>query len=275
MGAHPAAPVVPNLDLTKEQNFSFPRPTEFVDLPSQGKFYPEDHPLHGQESLEIRFMTAKDEDTLSSQALLRKGLALDRFLQDIIIDKSVKVEDLLVCDKNALIVKARITGYGPEYETTITCPSCTSKVNYTFDLEDLETVTADEIEEAGYPIAHDGTFEVVLPKSGAPVKLRLITGKEEKRLVAKQRKSQIKKTVDRSLTDQLKTIIVEVAGSTDRHVITHFVDNMPAIDSKFIRKHYALRTPKIDMSTEFVCEECAYETVLEVPLSVDFFWPGQ
>ena len=274
-GARPSVPSpVGNLDLTQQQNFSFPKPTEFVELPSQGRFYPEDHPLHGVDAVEIRFMTAKDEDTLSSQALIRKGIALDRFLQDIIVDKSITVSDLLLCDKNAIIIKARVTGYGEEYLTQVTCPECSARSKYSFNLGNLPVITASDIEEAGYPIEEDGTYEVVLPKMQIKVKVRILTGKDEARLIQFAKRSK-KNDIDRTLTNQLKMLIVSVNGDESRPTINHFVDTMPAVDSRFLRNHYATRLPKIDMKQVFDCEECGSITELEVPLSVDFFWPRE
>tara|TARA_R110002020_G_scaffold16719_4_gene58988 strand:+ start:1235 stop:2092 length:858 start_codon:yes stop_codon:yes gene_type:complete len=275
-GAKPSVPSpVNNLDFTQQQNFSFPKPTEFVELPSQGLFYPEDHPLHGVDAVEIRFMTAKDEDTLSSQALIRRGVALDRFIQDIIVDKRIKIEDLLVCDKNAIIIKARITGYGEDYKTKITCPSCSSTVPYTFNLSDLDVITTEALQEAGLEISSEGTFTVELPRSKATVTARLMTGRDEKQLVQAAKKNKGKNAVDRTLTNQLKTLIKDVEGRTEKQVINHFVDTMPAIDSRYLRNYYAARIPKVDLTREFSCEECGHVAELEVPLSVDFFWPRE
>jgi len=275
-GAKPSVPSpVNNLNATQQQNFSFPRPTEFVELPSQGLFYPEDHPLHGVDAVEIRFMTAKDEDTLSSQALIRKGVALDRLLQDIVIDKRINVDDLLVCDKNAIIIKARVTGYGEDYKTKVTCPSCSSSVDYTFNLSDLDIITADDLSEAGYSLCSEGTFDAELPKSKVTVKLKLMTGRDEKFLIKASKKSKGKNSVDRTLTNQLKAIIKSVEGRSERPIINDFVDMMPAIDSRHLRNYYSVRVPRIDMTREFVCQECGHDTDLEVPLSVDFFWPRE
>ena len=219
-------------------------------------------------------MTAKDEDTLSSQALIRKGIALDRFLQDIIVDKRIKVDDLLLCDKNALIIKARVTGYGEDYLTQVTCPECGTRSKYSFSLGDLPVITASDIEEAGYPIEEDGTYDVVLPRSQATVKVRILTGKDESRLIQFAKRAK-KNEVDRTLTNQLKMLITSVNGDESRPAITHFVDTMPAVDSRFLRSHYATRLPKIDMKQNFDCEDCGGLTELEVPLSVDFFWPRE
>ena len=98
-----------------QSGLNFVVPTEFVELPSGGKYYTDGHPLTGQETIEIKFMTAKDEDILTSRSLLKKGLAINRFLQNIIVNNEVKVDDLLIGDKNAILTAARVSGYGPEY----------------------------------------------------------------------------------------------------------------------------------------------------------------
>merc|ERR1712072_741327 len=98
--------------------------TEFVELPSGGQFYHKNHPLYKKEVVEIRYMTARDEDVLTSPTLLRKGLALDKFIQGIIVDQNVKVDDLLIADKSAIMIAARTTGYGPEYTIKVRCPEC-------------------------------------------------------------------------------------------------------------------------------------------------------
>ena len=124
--------------------FSFVVPTEFVELPSKGRFYDESHPLHGSETLEIRHMTAKEEDILTSRALLKQGVALDRVIQSLIVDQSVKADHLLVGDRNALIIATRIAGYGSEYSTQVACPACGTAQDYSFYLHELETYTGDE-----------------------------------------------------------------------------------------------------------------------------------
>ena len=113
---------------------NFVAPTEVVDLPSKGQGYPKGHPLNGIDFLEIKFMTAKDEDTLSNQSLIRKGIALERVLQNIIVDDEVDPLSLLVCDRNAILIKARATAYGANYDAVVNCPKCATKNMMTFDL---------------------------------------------------------------------------------------------------------------------------------------------
>ena len=107
-------PQVEDSPVSTGGTLSYVAPTEHVELPSEGRYYPPGHPLYKQDTVEIRYMTARDEDILSSQALLRKGLAIDRFLQNVIVDKSINIEDLLIGDKNTVLIAARVTGYGSE-----------------------------------------------------------------------------------------------------------------------------------------------------------------
>ena len=133
--AHPPQqemmPPVPNS--IQQSSLSFAAPTEIVDLPSKGRFYPEGHPLCGKETIEIRYMTARDEDILTSPALLKKGVALDRLLDNVLVDKSYSSKDLLSGDRHALMYAVRITGYGPDYPAEISCVHCGSDFEHTFD----------------------------------------------------------------------------------------------------------------------------------------------
>ena len=94
-------------------------PTEIVDLPSKGHFYVQGHPLSSGK-VEIKYMTAKEEDILTSQNLIQQGTVIEKLLQSLIVDKSVKVDDMLIGDKNAIMGAARILGYGKDYQFTYT-----------------------------------------------------------------------------------------------------------------------------------------------------------
>jgi len=128
---------------------AFVVPTEFVDLPSGGRFYQEGHPLHGQDCIELKQMTAKEEDILSSRTLLKKGIALDRVIESIIVDKSIDPNSLLIGDKNAIIIATRVSGYGAEYATKVTCPSCNNTEKYSFDLRDANIYDGEDIDKLG------------------------------------------------------------------------------------------------------------------------------
>jgi hypothetical protein len=251
-------------------SLSITSPTEFVRLPTAGRFYPEGHPFHNREEIEIQYMTARDEDILSSRVLLAKGTAVDRFLQNILADKSVDVDSLLLGDKNAIIVAARVTGYGAEYETKVTCPACGSEEEFTFDLSDPPTKGMPD--DVSY--TPRGTFTVDLPKSKFVAELKLLTSKEQKyldQLAQSKRKNNIQES---SLTDLLKMVIVSVNSIENRTEIEDFINKMPAMDSLTIRKEYGRINPSVDLEQEYECSSCGKTTALEVPLGTDFFWPN-
>lgn len=267
--APPVNPVATPSGETKPLEFT--TPTEFVDLPSKGQHYPEDHPLHGKESLEIRYMTAKDEDILTSKSLLKKGLAIDRLLQNIIVDKTVKVDQLLVGDKNALVVAARITGYGPEYRTKVTCPNCGFVQEYNFDLHEHVLTTGGSTE--GATPTGDGIWTVQCPQSQVSVGLRLLTGKDEKSLLQTEQLRKKNKLPESTATTNLRLMIASVNGSSEMRDISNFINVMPARDAKFLRKAYDELMPNIDLSQDFECQNCGFDMPMEVPFTTDFFWP--
>ena len=266
-------PVMQPETATSEQTFSFVVPTEFVELPSKGWFYPEDHPLHNQESIEIRYMTAKDEDTLTSSALLKKGIALDRLLQNVIVDKRVKVDDLLIGDKNAILVASRISGYGRSYDVKMTCSSCFASSEYQFDLAELNMSYNDNVEEHGVMLLSDNTFLLTLPKTNVEVTLRLITGADEKALTRLAQNRKKNNLPESTLTDQFRKIIVAVNGSTNQSHIGELVENMPAADSRYLRNIYTKITPNVDLSQEFECSACDTAEEVIIPFTTEFFWP--
>jgi len=249
----------------------FSTPTEIVPLPSEGLLYGPDHPLHGCSDVEIKFMTAKEEDILTSKALIKKGVAIDKMLQNLIVDKNIKVEDLLVGDKNALTVAARISGYGADYAISVTCPECGEKAKHSFDLSELKHKNNKEPETLGVTKTEKGTFVTRLLKTGVTVEFRLLTGRDEAEMVSEITKKTLK---DENLsTAQLKRIIVSVEGETNRQIISNFVDAMPVVDAKLLRGLVKELTPDVDMTQEFTCQSCGHESDMEVPFTVEFFWP--
>lgn len=269
----PTVPTIaqPSSDSSKQSlSLSFPTPTEFVDLPSEGKYYPTTHPLYGKDSIEIRYMTAADEDILNSKSLLKKGVALERFLQNIIVDQSIKIDDLLICDKNALIIGSRITGYGEEYSTTFKCPNCDKSNENVFHLDSSLTINKGNLEE----ITSDNTFFVTLPITKLPVECRLLYGRDEKSIAFIKEANKKNNLSDTDITDQLRLIIVSVNGiKDDRAAINGFIKLMPARDSKYLREKYEELTPNIKMREEVICKVCEEEHQIDIPLTSDFFWP--
>ena len=251
--------------------FSFVVPTEFVELPSQGKFYPEGHPLHGQDSIEIRQMTAKEEDMLTSRTLLKKGVALDRVIASIIVDKRINADSILIGDRNAIIIAARVAGYGNMYETNVSCPNCGTAQDYSFDLNKANIYDGSEANDYGILNNGDGTFNVKLPRTGVETQFRLLNGRDEKSMLSGMQ-SERKSKKERNVTRQLAAIVVSLNGDSSMQAKQYFVENVPSIDSRHLRLAYRLAAPNIDLTQHFECSECSHEQDMEVPLNADFFW---
>ena len=254
--------------------FSFVVPTEFVELPTGGKYYPPSHPLHGQSAIEIKQMTAKEEDMLTSRTLLKKGVALDRVIASLIVNKAIDPDSLFIGDRNAIIVATRVSGYGNDYTTKVTCPACGANQTYSFDLNDADIYTGDEDNTMAVIDNQNSTFDVTLPRTNVVVTFKLLTGIDEKRLV-RGAEADKKQKQEHGITRQLATMIVAVNGDTSIDAIRYLIENMPSSDSRHLRLAYKLTSPNVDMVQHFECGECDHEQDMEVPLNADFFWPDR
>lgn len=254
--------------------FSFVVPTDMVDLPSKGKFYPQNHPLHNVDTIELKQMTAKEEDLLTSRSLLKKGVVLDRLLQSVIINKKIKPEHLLVGDRNAIVIAVRIAGYGNEYTTSITCPACNQKQKKTFDLFNYNMHSGDETGEI-VTNNNDGSFTTTLPKTGLEVNFRLMTGRDEKTLTSGMKQDRQKNSHEQNITRQLRSMLLSVNGNSTPQALNYLIDNMPSLDSRHLRAAYKSAAPNVELKDNFICEACDHEQEMEVPLTADFFWPDR
>ena len=253
----------------------FVAPTEFVELPSGGIGYPENHALCGKETMEIRFMTAKDEDILSSRTLLKKGIAVERFLDNIIVDKNIKASSMLVGDRNAILISARISGYGSDYQTQVNCPSCAEKEHFTFDLTQRNISESSTSEALNLTTTSTGTFQTTMPLSKFNVEFKLLTGEDETYLSQITMKKTKTKASDSVFSDQYKRMIVSVEGHNERQIVNHYVNNMPTSDSRHLRACYKEATPSVTITENFSCSSCNHEEDMEVPFTADFFWPDR
>jgi len=256
------------------EGFSFVIPTEFVELPSGGRYYPPGHPLHGESAIEIKQMTAKEEDMLTSRTLLKKGVALDRVIGSLIINKAINPDSLFIGDRNAIIVATRVSGYGSDYTTKVTCPQCGENQEYSFDLNDASVYTGDDDNTMSVTDNQNSTFDVTLPKTNVIVTFKLLTGTDEKRLAAGAQADK-KQRQEHGITRQLASLIVAVNGDSNIDAIRYLIENMPSTDSRHLRLAYKLTAPNVDMTQHFECGECDYDQNMEVPLSADFFWPDR
>jgi hypothetical protein len=239
-------------------------PSEIIDLPSEGKLYPEGHPLKDGK-IEVKYMTAKEEDILTSQNLIKKGVVIDRLLDSLILTDGVKQEDMILGDKNAIMVAARILAYGPEYICDVTNPNSGQIINHTFNLADCPFKKLPE----GIT---ENKFEVDLPIAKKKVTFKLLTGKEET-IINEELKASKKLGSDVSpeLTTRLRHTIISVDGDDSQSTINNFVQNLLARDSMHLRKEIRKVTPDIELQQEI---DLGGETVtVDIPMTVGFFWP--
>ena len=240
-------------------------PTEVIDLPSGGKLYPKDSPL-AEGKLELKYMTTKEEDILMSENLIKKGVVIDKLLDSLIVTQGVKQEDLVLGDKNAVLVAARILAYGPEYTCEVTNPNnFEQKVEHTFDLS--ECPFKESLDGVDYT---DNSFDYTTPVGKNKIKFKLLTGVEEK-LIEKDLEQSKKVGYNSEITTRLRYTITEVDGDNKPETISVFSQNMLARDSAKLRNYIQEISPDIDLSSEI---EIGGETVsVSIPLTVEFFWP--
>mgnify|MGYP001178534947 CR=1 FL=1 len=262
---------MPTRNVMKD-DFGFEIPVESVPLPSGGKCYDEEHPLHGKETVEIRAMTAREEDILTSKALIKKGTVISHLIKSCMIDKRVDPESLLAGDRNALMVALRVTGYGASYKVEVDCPACGERSKHSFDLGQLPVKRLDLD-----PVSiGTNVFEAQLPLTKAKVRFKLLTGADEQEIMiaAERRKKQGQRS-ENLITQRLKYSIVSANGISDRTKIDMMVSNLPARDSLFLRKHIDKNEPGIDMSAWMDCPSCLEHSEVRLPLGAAFFWPDE
>jgi hypothetical protein len=238
-------------------------PTEMVELPSKGYFYFEGHPLSSGK-VEIKYMTAKEEDILTSQNLIKQGTVIDKLLEALVVDKSIKMDDMLIGDKNAIMIAARILGYGKNYEIQY------DNIEHTIDLSTLEPIKLDFSKFTKG--VNEFSFE--LPSSKRTVTFKLLNSGDEKKISEEvEARKKISKDNSSELTTRLKQMILTVDGKSEKSFINNFVDNeFLSLDSLAYRKYLATITPDVDMNVT-VKDSTGKEQVITVPVTVRFFWP--
>jgi hypothetical protein len=252
---------------TTQRNFPFA--TEVISLPSQGLAYPESSPLSKGE-ITLKLMTAKEEDILTSANLIRKGIHLDRLLESIVVEPGVSINDLLIGDKNAILIITRMLAFGPDYEVTVTDSESDEDVIVKVDLSKIKTKEIDFSR-----LNRNNEYEFTLPKSKTPIKFKLLTHGDELAIQKDVEASEKVLKQGNEITTRFRRIITEVDGNRDLGYISNFVSNrLLAMDSKSLRKHIVELTPDLDLNMEY--ENSIGETeALRIPFGVDFFYPSE
>ena len=255
-------------DSIQSETYRFP--TEEIDLPSRGHFYEPDSAL-STGKLELKY-PAKEEDILTSQNLIKNGTVIDKFMQSIVVSK-INYNDLLIGDKNALMVAGRILAYGSEYTFETVCPECAHKTQTMINLSEVKD------RELAFDKHTKGTqrFEMTLPASKRKIQYQLMTHGLERRvddLLKIAKKKSKRSGVDPELTTRMKCCLTQVDGNDDQAYIDNFVDNeFLSRDSQAFRTEIKSITPDADMTFDFECQSCDYEEVSDFPITAGFFWP--
>ena len=242
-----------------------------VPLPSKGLVYPVGSPLHKMENIEVREMTANEEDLLTSFTLIRTGKAIDEVVKACLMTKDIDPSKMVVGDRNSLVTGLVLASYGEKYETDVRCESC-NEVNkkHEFNINNLpikwlgEAPVTEGVNEFGYQ----------LPKSKKQVTFKLATSEDEKEISTVL--SRLKSSTNReaNITIRLKQLILSVDGERDAEKIAAFVDRraMPIADSLALRNRIEQIAPDIDTKQPFTCVHCGYQSTVNMPIDFNFFW---
>jgi hypothetical protein len=243
-------------------------PTETVTLPSKGLVYPETS-LLAEGKIEMRYMSAKDEDILTNINFIKQGTAIDKLLRSLVATP-IDIDDLVLGDKNAILFAARILGYGKDYQFKFKNEATGKDEEFTFDLTTLKEKEIDE--SLLEPGKNEFTFE--LPQSKNVVTFKLLTGKDEKSIDAEIKGLQkIDPNGSFENTTRLKHIITSINGKADAVTIRDFVDNyLLAPDSRALKKYYNEISPDIDTVVTLEKDGYVHEGVI-IPIGINFFWP--
>jgi len=240
----------------------FKFPTEIVELPSKGLIYPSTSPLSSGQ-IEMKYMTAREEDILTNQNYLKQGIVIEKLLKSLIVSK-IDYDELIIGDKNAIMVAARILGYGKDYSFKI------GEETITVDLSECPMRYLDESKVT----KGVNSFEYTFPTTGNTITYKILTGKDEKLIQAEiEGLKKIDKNASAELSTRLKYLITSVNGDSDKKTIREFVDNyLLAKDSRAFREHLKTTQPDIELSAKYMNENGVEEDIA-IPITANFFWP--
>lgn len=270
------------LDSLNEVIAKQPFPCTLIDLPSEGLLYPTSNPL-SLGKIVMKYRTAKEEDILTSEDLIAQGIMFDVYFKNMIVSK-MNYDDLILGDKDAVMINAKILGDGKEYPLRkMVCPKC----NHVHEKDalgtsqpycvDLTTLKYKQPDKSLYN--RDNIFEVVLPYSKKTVYFKLLTVGDDKAVDAEIEKlsklTKLSGGVSKEFTTRLRKMIVKIDDISDPTKLYSIIENTTSYDLKELKKKINEVTPGVNTSFTFVCHKCKHE-VEDVKLRIDsnFFWPN-
>jgi hypothetical protein len=249
-----------------EEKYDFP--TEVLDLPSKGLVYPTDHPLSSGR-ITIKYMTAKEEDILSNQNLIKKGVVLDKLFESIIVDK-IDAKDIVIGDKNAIILATRLLGYGPDYSMKFYSGLTGDTIKTVVDLSKVQT------KEVDFSLfKNKNEFEFFTPLGKNKLTFKLLTHGDELAVEKDiQALEKLNKEGSFEITTRLRYMITSVDGNSDISTINKYITGMLARDSKALRDYVKSISPDMDMTFEYN-HSTGEKEALPITMGVNFFWPAE
>lgn len=242
-------------------------PTEEVELPSKGLLYPIENPLSSGK-IEMKYMTAKEEDILSNQNYIKNGTVFDKLLKSLIVSK-IDYDDLCIGDKNAILIAARVLGYGKDYQVKYPHPITGEEELVTIDLAELKN------KEVDYSLfKNNNEFVYTLPKSNNDITFKILTHKDEK-AIDNELKGLKKVNLSAEVTTRLKYAILAVNGNREKKDIRDFVDShLLASDAQALRAYMKTISPDLDLTFTFVGSDGYTQEGVDLPVGVSFFYPN-
>lgn len=243
-------------------------PTEMVELPSKGLLYPESSLLSSGQ-VEMKYMTAREEDILTNQNYIKQGVVFDKLLKSLVVSK-IDHDELLVGDKNAIMIAARVLGYGKDYEVKVQHPTTGEEEVVTVDLSEIKEKQLDETLFA----RGINEFSFTLPNSKNEIIFKIPNSKDEK-IIDEELKSLKKINLGGEITTRLKHLILAINGDRDKKAIRDFVDNyLLASDARALREFMKRVSPDLDLTFTFVGSDGYTQEGVDIPLGVSFFYPS-
>lgn len=253
----------------------FPVGIDIVDLPSRGRFYSVDHPLHGQESVEIYHMRGQEEDILTNVDYMKKGVTIDKLLQSLFVNQELKnpvhYNKLLAADRTAILIAARITAYTWEYPINVTCPKCEHKEEFEFDIRKQKVYHGlpENTENIVY-YEDSNTFKLTFPDTNISIVIVPRTSEIENKIT---KKLSTKNKQDITNKDLYEDIVVNIQGHTDSALIRKFFEQIPSKYLAWFKSAVILCNPDVSLEDKYKCSSCEFEKDLEPPFTSDFLFP--
>ena len=256
---------------------SFVIPTEIIKLPSGGHLYSEDSPIRGLQEVEVKAVTAAEEDIMINDSFIQQGVVFDRLIDAIMITPGVRAQDLMDCDKIAVLMSARKTGYGNNIDFDVACSSCGHNYEMQVSLSNLleksgqNSYSPSSGEDWQY-LSDSDTFSFILPTTELEVSIKLLTPADTESLQQSKRQKERLNLPHNETIDFLRAVLVSAQGVTDKSSLNKLAEILPAADARKIRVVHNKNLPQIETSQETICPSCGNEEEKEVPFSLGWFW---